>query len=111
MERAQFHLVSASLNFFSSSLTKRQNKLECLFLASIFCLVYNKEAYLGATTLSIMTFSITTISIEGLYVIHSITTLCYAHCLNFFIVKLSVVMLNVVMLSVVAPILRSPLYG
>ncbi len=53
----------------------------------------------GATTLSITTFSIMTLSIRGLHVTLSITMLChYAEYRILFII-----MLNVVMLSVVVP--------
>jgi hypothetical protein len=63
----------------------------------------------GATTFSIMTFSITRLSIN--YNQHN-STLCYAECREYFNVMLSVVMfsvmlnavmLSVVVLSVVAP--------
>jgi hypothetical protein len=63
----------------------------------------------GAATLSRMTFVPTTLSIKGLLVTHSITTLCYnaerryAECHILFIVMLSVVMLTVVMLNVFMP--------
>ncbi len=61
----------------------------------------------GATTLSIMTFVRTTLSIKGLLVTQSITTLCYyaerryAECHILLIVMVNVVLLNVIMLSVV----------
>jgi hypothetical protein len=58
-----------------------------------------------------MTFSITTLSMKGLFVTRSITALCikchYAECRDLFVmlnaVMLSIVLLSVVLLSVVAP--------
>ncbi len=67
-------------------------------------------------TLSIMTLNITTLtitrhsaSIRGLYVILSITMLCYyAECGILFTFMLNVVILSVVMLSVVMLIIVAP---
>ncbi len=70
----------------------------------------NLEMQNGATTLSIMTFSITTLSIIGLFATisiietqqrHSAKQLLSSIMLSVFM--LSVVMLNVVMMSVVVP--------
>jgi hypothetical protein len=54
---------------------------------------------MGATTLSITTFSMTTLNIKGLYVTLSTTTLCF-HAERHFLFN---TMLNAIMLSVVAP--------
>jgi len=67
---------------------------------------------LGATTLSVMSirlmpFSITTLSVKGLFATLSITNLChyaecsYAECRVLFVVIMSVVMLNVAILGIV----------
>jgi hypothetical protein len=71
-----------------------------------------KSARCGATTHSITTFRIMTLSIMSLFETFSemtlnITALCHAKC-RVFIVMLSVVMLNVVMLNVVAPRVLPP---
>ncbi len=74
---------------------------------------------MGATTLSVMSirlmpFSITTLSVKGLFATLSITNLChyaeysYAECRVLFVVIMSDVMLNVailgfVILSVIVP--------
>jgi hypothetical protein len=65
---------------------------------------------MGATSLGIMTFSVTTLSIKGLFVTFrtfSITALSlktlghYAECHVLFIVMLNVVMISVIMIRVV----------
>ncbi len=71
----------------------------------------------GAPTLSIMTFSITILSLNGLFAIPSVTTLgiktlsitehChYAECRNVECPILFIVLLNVIMRSVMVPNLR-----
>jgi hypothetical protein len=73
----------------------------------------NNCYYHGATTLSIMTFRITTLYIMGLFTTLSIndnqlSSMEWHYAVSFewhfFSVLLSVIMLNVVMLSVVAPL-------
>jgi hypothetical protein len=63
------------------------------------------SVYCGATTLSIMTFSITTLSIMGLFSILSMNDTQHEilSVVMLSVDMLSVVMLNVVLLSVVAP--------
>ena len=57
----------------------------------------------GATTLSITTFGITTLTVKGLIAAFSITTLYYyAECRILFIAVLTMIMLNVILLIGVA---------
>ncbi len=71
------------------------------------CLPFVAKTYefshLGATTLSIMTFSITTLNIKGLLVTFTITTQHNDTLIVLNVIMLKVVMLNVVILSVEAP--------
>jgi hypothetical protein len=64
-------------------------------------------SHLGATTLSLPTFSLTTLCIINLH--YGLSIECHYAVRHFFIVMFSVTMLNVVMLSVVAPLLVLPL--
>ncbi len=71
----------------------------------------------GAPTLSIMTFSITALSLNGLFAIPSVTTLGiktlsitkhrhYAECRNVECHSLFIVLLNIIMRSVMVPNLQ-----
>jgi hypothetical protein len=76
-----------------------------------FRVICKETKVMGATTLSITAFSITTLSIKGhsAYTAHNTTMVCHnaEYFASFFImlndIMLSVIMLNVVLLSVVAP--------
>jgi hypothetical protein len=78
------------------------------------CSEYTVRLFDGAMTLSIKTFSLITLGVNGLFVTFSIndtqlTTLChytechYAKCHVLFIVMLSAVMLGVIVPCVAAP--------
>ncbi len=75
--------------------------------SALLCKLNSIPFYLGATALSIMTFNITTLSIIGLKVPFSITTLChyvecrYAGCQILFFVMLNGIMLNAIMLNAI----------